>query len=274
MKKKQVLITGAAMALTAVLAVGGTLAYMTAITETKKNVFTSDKGVTIKLEEIGWDNSGKKKAENYTPGDVIAKDPGIVNECNESVWSGVKLDYIGTDRYKTGEEYKATYYTQDAFKKYGTIDIEGTAWTLIATNKNGSELYAYNSELEAAAKTAPTLFNNLSVDAKIKEEKTSDWTEAYKKVVKNTYDANGKLVSSDVVYEKYDAATTPEVSNSYVVDKDGKYVDAYGLPRFTIDVSGYAVQFSEVDFATAKTQLIALANQGIDAAADNYFIAK
>ncbi len=274
MKRKQLLITGAAVALTAVLAVGGTLAYMTAITETKKNVFTSDKGIKIELEEKEWENSGKKKAENYTPGDVIAKDPAIVNKCEESIWSGVKLDYIGTDRYKTEGEYKSTYYTQDGFQKYGTIDINKENWTLIATNQNGSELYAFNGEVAVGAATTPTLFSHLAVDAQIKEEKTSDWKVAYKRVVKNTYDSNGKLIGSEVVYEAYDESETPEVSNSYVADQDGNYIEAFGLPRFTVDVTGYAVQYAEVDFATAKTQMIDLANQGIDAASEDYFLAK
>lgn len=273
MKKKQLLITGAAVALTAVLAVGGTLAYMTAITETKKNVFTSDKGIKIELEEKEWETSGKKKAENYTPGDVIAKDPAIVNKCEENIWSGIKLDYIGTDRYMTNGEYKSAYYTQEDFKKYGTIDVNEDHWILIATNQNGSELYAFNQEVAVGATTDPTLFSNLAVNAQIKEEKTSDWTKAYKKVVKNKYDSNGKL-TSEIVYEEYQEKETPEVSNSYVVDGDGNYIEAFGLPRFTVDVTGYAVQYAEVEFETAKTQMIDLVNQGIDTTSADYFLAK
>ena len=44
---KKITLTAAAMVLSAGLAVGGTLAYLNAVTETKTNVFASDKSISI-----------------------------------------------------------------------------------------------------------------------------------------------------------------------------------------------------------------------------------
>ena len=64
-KMKKITATAAAMVLSAGIAVGGTLAYLNSVTETKTNTFTSSKNITTTLTETEWlENSGK----DYTPG--------------------------------------------------------------------------------------------------------------------------------------------------------------------------------------------------------------
>ena len=47
-KMKKITATAAAMAISAGLAVGGTLAYLNSVTETKTNTFTSGKNITYR----------------------------------------------------------------------------------------------------------------------------------------------------------------------------------------------------------------------------------
>ena len=65
---KKITLTAAAMVLSAGLAVGGTLAYLNAVTETKTNTFTSSRNITTTLTETEWTSDSGK---NYLPGDVI-----------------------------------------------------------------------------------------------------------------------------------------------------------------------------------------------------------
>ena len=53
-KMKKITATAAAMAISAGLAVGGTLAYLNSVTETKTNTFTSGKNITTTLTETEW----------------------------------------------------------------------------------------------------------------------------------------------------------------------------------------------------------------------------
>ena len=52
-KMKKITATAAAMVLSAGIAVGGTLAYLNSVTETKTNTFTSSKNITTTLTETG-----------------------------------------------------------------------------------------------------------------------------------------------------------------------------------------------------------------------------
>ncbi|MEG2506692.1 MAG: SipW-dependent-type signal peptide-containing protein, partial [Longicatena sp.] len=76
MNKKRLTATVAAMALTGILAVAGTLAYMQQVTETKQNVFTSAKDINTELTEKDFN---QETANNYYPGQVIAKNPVMHN---------------------------------------------------------------------------------------------------------------------------------------------------------------------------------------------------
>lgn len=88
---KKITLTAAAMVLSAGLAVGGTLAYFNAVTETKTNTFTSSRNITTTLTETEWTSDSGK---NYLPGDVIKKNPVMNNESDQPVYMAVKVDYL------------------------------------------------------------------------------------------------------------------------------------------------------------------------------------
>lgn len=66
---KKITLTAAAMVLSAGLAVGGTLAYLNAVTETKTNTFTSSRNITTTLTETEWTRFRKELSSR----DVIKK---------------------------------------------------------------------------------------------------------------------------------------------------------------------------------------------------------
>ena len=70
MEKKRLFTTLGAMVLTGAIAVTGTWAFLNKVTETKTNTFTSSKDISTELVEENFD---EEIAENYIPGQVIAK---------------------------------------------------------------------------------------------------------------------------------------------------------------------------------------------------------
>lgn len=264
MKKKQLLITGAAVALTAVLAVGGTLAYMTAITETKQNTFTSDKGVDIDIIEEKWEEIGKDMAKKYTPGDVIAKDPVITIE-KGNVWVGMQLEYL--DALKKNIAYGSVDETTNkktGFSSYAQYDGINESWQLIAKNSEGSELYMNKTALATGGKTAP-IFDNINVNAGIKQITETTNATYYTKTTKIE---NGVIVSEELT--KVEGVPTTAVA---AFDQDGNAVAFEKLPPFEIKATGYAVQSENVLEDVAKTELINLANAGVEEGSAKFFVA-
>ena len=109
-KMKKITATAAAMAISAGLAVGGTLAYLNSVTETKTNTFTSGKNITTTLTETEWTTDSGK---NYTPGDVIRKNPVMKNESDQAVYMAIKVDYT---------DAQGSLMSAEAFEKYASDD--------------------------------------------------------------------------------------------------------------------------------------------------------
>lgn len=227
--KKRIAMTLGAMALTAVIAIGGTLAYLSSVTETKTNTFTSGKDVSTELTETEWnEDSGK----DYTPGKVIAKNPVMTNdtESETDIYVAVKLDYIGNDgklmSYDDFKKYAEAQTTLADTNKDGFTD----SWEKIRENADGSEIWVVKTKLAKNAST-DAIFDSIKVNAGI----TEVWTESAKTTKTYKVDAGGNktLVNTDT--ETYDPTYT-------YVDADGKKVDAATLPTFEIKVTGFAIQ--------------------------------
>lgn len=251
MKAKQILITVTAMVLTGVLAIGGTLAYLSTTTETKKNVFSSSKDLDGKIEET----FDEKTASDYTPGDVIEKVPTLKNDSNNiDAYAAVKITCIDAD----GNEISI-----DEFKKYGTFDIL-EHWQPIADG-----IYAYADKdandptkinlltLEAGKSTSP-VFAEVKVNTGI--EKVSTTSESGKVVYKQNEDGKYEIVS--------ESSEVTEDTKYYTVTVDANGKKTYTettegltekLPSFRIDVTGYMVQSEGMKEADAITELLALA---------------
>lgn len=263
--KKRLAATFGAMALTAVIAIGGTLAYLSNVTETKKNTFTSTgKDVDGSVVEEKWETEGKDKAENYTPGQVIAKDPTIKLEAgSESAWVGVKLEFLGSDgtRMAYGTP-KTDNAAATGFNVYASHDGIKAGWVLIAKNAQGSELYAYQGPeggtgVIAGGESAPTIFDNITVNSGV--TKVTENTQKTYYTKKTELDANGNIIKEELAEVVGDMNST-----TTYYDENGNAVGAETLPKFEILVKGFAVQAADnTDFAAVKKQIIDLANASL-----------
>ena len=261
-KMKKVVLS---LSLAAVLGLGGTLAYLNNVTQTKTNTFTSD-GTKIegKVEEKEWEETGKQQAEKYQPGDVIAKDPTVKLEADsEGAYVGMLLDY------KDSQGNKMNYTN---FEKYASTSAISAGWVKIAENAEGSELWAYNTALTAGQATDP-IFTNVTVNAGITTVEKIETTTKYK--LTTEYDAAGKIISTKL--EKDESAPVTGVTyydeNGNIIGEATGSTGVTKLPKFEIAATGYAVQSQNLDVLTARNELINLANAGKEVGANDYFVA-
>lgn len=277
--KKRIATTLGAMALTAVIAVGGTLAYLSSITETKKNMFTGSENITTELTEEKWE-----KGKEYTPGESLFKNPVIHNlgsgSSAVSMYTGVKVQFFDND------DQKISYNT--FIQKYGTIryltngslddpnfevdtaiyaDGFNPAWTPVAGTLDSTEgvflNYTKEGGIVAPGTATEAVFDQVVVNVGITKvwNKTYETTKAYevKKDENGNFvkDENGNYVPD---LNKEISSTTTQSESARYVDASGNLVtDAFKLPKFQIDVTGYAVQSTNVTAAEAQAQLMDLA---------------
>lgn len=81
----------------AVVSVSGMAAYalLKTVTETKTNVFASDKSISIDLTEPQWERYGKEAAKVYVPGQTIDKDPTVsLNDESISAYVALKVQFF------------------------------------------------------------------------------------------------------------------------------------------------------------------------------------
>lgn len=229
-KKRNVIV---ALALVALLAIGGTLAYLTSVTGTKENTFTMGDNITGKTEEPGWDENN---AKDFTPGKIIAKDPLIHNlspATADPAYVAMTLTYQKRANENSAWE-DATYDDLNNFIniKKGTAPnysdgFNTTDWTLTSNNT----IAYYNTTLKGQDSTS-TIFDAVEIDPlALSPEQVAD--------AKN----NGNY-QFDV--EKYEVKDTNGNVTSYTYE-------TYQMCDFQIIVKGYMVQ-SE-GFANAQTAM-------------------
>jgi len=137
MKKKFMLMVSA-LVLVAAMAIGGTLAYLTAQTEAITNTFTVG-NITMDLDEKNATdpNGDRVKANTYKiyPGVTVDKDPTVhVNKGSEPCWV-----YVCIDNQVNGAVAEAAAYNIDTGK-----------WTFVVT-EGTKTLYKYNTVVDASA---------------------------------------------------------------------------------------------------------------------------
>lgn len=233
MKKKVVLSLGS-LALVGAIAVGGTLAYLSSVTETKKNVFSGSNGIHGELTETEWNED---EASNYYPGKVIAKNPQIVNDMNSSdAYVAVTVNFIDTT--------KGTNLTYKEFLAYASVDFNKTDWKKVDTNfKDKTLVYMYNNVLAPGAATKE-LFTEVTINTGIQTVivNKKETGKVYKEVEQGTEGAEKKEDGKYYVLVKEDVITV-ESTDRYVVIDGEKISNAETvLPSFHIDVQGYMVQ--------------------------------
>lgn len=247
MKKKNMVLTVAAFALTAVVTVGGTLAYLSDVTETAQNVFASSSKITGNLEEKDWDQD---KASKYTPGEVLSKTPVITLESG-SVDSYVAMVVSCTDNNNNGISVADFETAYGDFMYNNTGDLN-TEWKHIGYKENVGDVYVLtdgngNAKALSAAQSdaqAPALFDSVKVNVGIQEV----WTKNTE--ITNYYyiDENGNKI--------YLNSSSKVTENTDYYDQDGNKVDITTLPSFQINVTGYLTQATDVDAATGLANLL------------------
>ena len=266
MNKKRLAKGLTAAALIGVIAVGSTLAYLSANTGQKTNKFSGGDIGGKTVEEFD-----SEKAENYKPGDVINKQPSITIDANSvNAMVALSVDYYGDDvkAEKTEDGYiiqnanEATKLSQEGFKRYGEVQGWNTGdtgkWTLIAKSTNGSELYMLNDQMDQnkAVTSTPALFESIKVNAGLRTVTETD------SKTTTVYDKDKNIVEFSQV--------TNSIKDSYYTDANGNILILDSLPTFVVDVNGYAIQADNLTDQTtadakakaAAAELIKLANNG------------
>ena len=249
--KKKVLLAAGSLALVGTIAVGGTLAYLSSITETKKNVFTSSKSIHGKLTETEWN---EESASSYYPGKVIAKNPQIVNDAaDKSIDAYVAVTVKFTDT-TNGENTQLSY---DEFKKYAEVDFDENNWRLISKAEDETRVYMYKDVLKAGD-TTPAVFSEVTINTGIKcvFEKKTETEKVYKEVEVGT---EGAIEKGGKYYVLVDESSVTVNSEDHYVVIDAENVRDTGLvlPSFDIDVQGYMVQGTDnVSLEVAEKELL------------------
>lgn len=156
MKARKILAMVMALALTAALAVGGTLAYLTNSTKAITNTFTVG-NVKASLTETGASQVGDGLANSYkmVPGNTIAKNPtaGIVAN-SEACWLFVKIEEKGKVEYTPAG---ATTAKTAGFNEFLTYAV-ANSWTKLGsetkTDSNGNNTFIYYCAVDATTAAA------------------------------------------------------------------------------------------------------------------------
>lgn len=181
-RRRFIVIALLAVALIVVLSIGGTLAYLTATTNTKNNVFTSTTNITATLTEPNWDATGSTTANNMLPGTAAAKDPKITNTDpagGESEYVAERMTFQkAVDDGSGGITYVnmsvdevnnllvgVAVYSGTTLPTTGGVTVN-TDWTASGDNAatKAQRLYYYNSALAAQGTTTP-LYDNVAIIA-------------------------------------------------------------------------------------------------------------
>ncbi|MDR0530543.1 MAG: hypothetical protein LBG83_00550 [Oscillospiraceae bacterium] len=150
-KKKRNLTILLSVLLVAAIAVGATLAWLWASTETAENVFTFAKNITGHLDEPSWD---PPSAENLTPGSEIDKDPQITNTSKNAVveYAAIRLTWLDG----AGNELSVA----DMTKLMTIIEIDWSAnwYQKVGTTNDPQQIWIYNKTLPQGVTSDPIFY--------------------------------------------------------------------------------------------------------------------
>lgn len=251
MKKKNLIVSVVSLALVAALGMGATLAYLTD-NEAVTNTFTTG-NVKIDLEEPDWD---PENGQDLEPGDVIDKNPRIINTGKNSAYMMIQVEGVDDMREKDFE-----VYFDDV--NWVLVDATGKALdkTLVAADNSltGEEeallvdgYYAYvgtSAGVVAAGKATTPLFEKVYY--------TTDGVgaEFAKYIVKGILNDAKDGVSHYEIWK--DGAKVEFEGNSfasydlaadYIVSEDGLNAEATTSYTFDLDVAGYGIQSENIEF--------------------------
>ncbi|MCH1981314.1 SipW-dependent-type signal peptide-containing protein [Ruminococcus sp. OA3] len=224
-----------ALSLVAVVGIGGTLAYLTHITNTETNTFTMGKGITGETDEPNWD---EEEAQNFTPGKVIAKDPLIRNLSDEStdpVFAAATIQY--QVKNEADEWVDTTYAELDKFIniKSGAPLADGFNTADWKMAKDNTIAYYTKEKVAPDGGETTRIFDAVEID---QLALTPDQ-------IASAALTDGSPIQFDVT--KYEVKDAEGNVTSYT------YTD-YKMQDFQIIITGYLVQGSD-EFADCETAM-------------------
>lgn len=149
MKKKNVLTMALSVSLVGVIAVGGTLAYLTANTGVVENTFTTSDNIQMNLNETALDEDGKADPSkprvttntynDVVPGVAYDKDPSVQMTSVPTGGAYVFMAVTGLD-------------TDSETDKYTVATEISSEWEKLTDNEGKDGLYVYVGTDDAADK--------------------------------------------------------------------------------------------------------------------------
>lgn len=162
-KSKQIIASVMALVLVAAIAVGGTLAYLSASASVDNPfTFTKGDGVIVDIDEGDWDPDS---ATNLFPGVTVTKEPEVFNnsagDVDIDVWAAIKVSYVKDDAVLASDD---AYYT-DNIEPYVTLNnLDTTNFTAEAVNGEAATIYYFNAKLLQDGSTGK-LFDSVTISS-------------------------------------------------------------------------------------------------------------
>lgn len=245
-KLKKVLAGFLALVLVIGLTIAGTLAWLSAQSNSVTNVFTATDNIYLTLVEPAYDS---KEASNYKPDGTISKNPYLVNTTgdNSSEWVMIRVDYLTKDDGETSfknaarsdldgklftlENYLGANWTKIDKTVYGDLN---TGQVVDASgNKDTSakcEFYVYNKALTGSTDVGSTYRTQQALETGI----------------------NNKTLTVPDITQTTPLFTGVKISSQETLTTNGYSMDV--LPKFNIVIQGAAVK-NEGDDAGMETDL-------------------
>ncbi|MCL1797181.1 MAG: hypothetical protein FWG24_02495 [Eggerthellaceae bacterium] len=181
-KKKRLVIT-LSVVLVALVALGATLAYLSAMTDQKENAFSFAENIKGKIDEPNWK---PEEAENLTPGKEVAKDPMITNVSDNGVdeYAAIRLNFTdGHGALLSDDPGDANYVGR--LLRLLDISWNTADWELadVAMDGKVEQVWVYK-EMLAAGEVSTPLFNSVTIKpafttADLAADPTLDWETEY-----------------------------------------------------------------------------------------------
>lgn len=175
-----------AVAMVAVLGIGGTFAYLTFTTNAVSNDLSTTTGLKAQVVEEKWNQAGgADSATHMAPGDVVAKDPQVWNTSdNDKAFAAMELtfqkkvdgawaDMSAEDVTKLLAVYSVYAGDETPTAQAADVAINSNKWTKIVdanyTTNSAKRYYYYNDVVDTNAKTE-TLFDHVAILTSVTED--------------------------------------------------------------------------------------------------------
>lgn len=245
-KLKKVLAGFLALVLVIGLTIVGTLAWLSAQSNSVTNVFTATDNIYLTLVEPEYDS---KEAGNYKPDGTISKNPYLVNTTGDksSEWVMIRVDYLTKGNGDTNFENAAR---SDLDGKLFTLkNYLGANWTKIDTtvysDLNMAQVVDASGNKAASAKCEFYVYNKaLTGDTNVGS--------AYRTQQDLEKGINDKTLTVSNTAQTTPLFTDVKISSQETLTTNGYSMDA--LPKFNIVIQGAAVK-NEGDDAGMTTDL-------------------